>query len=297
MGLAGKFPAKYIGFVFSGQAIGGVFASLTNVVVIALGADPVSAAFFCFLVAVVFLGSAFVGFLVITKSDYFKHYLGEKSPSMPQSLDDESSEDNLRGKFLQMDDGVQVVKPRSPNLVHVLRKISLYPLSVFLIFGVTLACFPAITAQVVSTGYKEGSLWSTVYFIPVSCFLLFNVGDYLGRFAAEFLQWPKPGRMGMIIVFVLTLARLAFIPLFLFCNANPTGRIHSSVTFESDMAYITFMALFSISNGYLANICMMSAPQLGKGEESAMAANVMVACLGLGLGCGSLASYPLQKLL
>ena len=56
MGVAGKFPPKYMGFVFSGQAIGGIFASVTNVVVMLLGADQVGAAFFCFLIAVVFLG-------------------------------------------------------------------------------------------------------------------------------------------------------------------------------------------------------------------------------------------------
>jgi putative effector of murein hydrolase LrgA (UPF0299 family) len=38
-------------------------------------------------------------------------------------------------------------------------------------------------------------------------FQLFNVGDYIGRFIAEHLQWPRPGKIGMIIVFVLTLAR------------------------------------------------------------------------------------------
>ena len=59
MGVAGKFPPKYMGFVFSGQAIGGIFASVTNVVVMLLGADQVGAAFFCFLIAVVFLGTFF----------------------------------------------------------------------------------------------------------------------------------------------------------------------------------------------------------------------------------------------
>ncbi len=54
----------------------------------------------------------------------------------------------------------------------------MYAASIFLVFFVTLGCFPAITANVVSTGQGQ---WSTVYFIPVACFLLFNTGDYLGR--------------------------------------------------------------------------------------------------------------------
>ena len=46
---------------------------------------------------------------------------------------------------------------------------------------VTLGCFPALTVRVVST-VGEGP-WANKFFIPVSCFVLFNVGDYLGRYS------------------------------------------------------------------------------------------------------------------
>ena len=49
--MAGKFPPAYMGAVFSGQAVGGIFASGTNVVVLALGATPQQAAFFCFVLS------------------------------------------------------------------------------------------------------------------------------------------------------------------------------------------------------------------------------------------------------
>ena len=72
--------------------------------------------------------------------------------------------------------------PKRINPVSVLGKILPYALSVFLVFAVTLGCFPAITALVASTDAGPGgSDWSNVYFIPVACFLLFNIGDYLGR--------------------------------------------------------------------------------------------------------------------
>ena len=58
-----------------------------------------------------------------------------------------------------------------------------------------------------------------------------------------------------------------------------------------------FMALFSLSNGYLSQICMMSAPQLVKGAEAQTAGSLMVALLGLGLGSGALVSYPVKFLL
>ncbi len=91
--------------------------------------------------------------------------------------------------------------------------------------------------------------------------------------------------------------RIAFIPLFLFCNANPANRSLTYVFFDSDLAYILFMALFSISGGYLANICMMSAPQICKPAEQQTAASLMVALLGLGLGSGALLSNFVVKAL
>jgi equilibrative nucleoside transporter 1/2/3 len=295
LGLVGSFPPQYMGVVFSGQAIGGIFASATNVLVIAMGADPVYSAFFCFLIAVVFLASALVFFVIVTRSEFYQYYLGEQVPTKEQ-ITESGDEAELSGKFLQ-DNTEVIILPVKVNPLLVLGKISLYAASVFSIFVVTLACFPAVTVLVVSTGLAEGGQWSTVYFIPVACFLLFNVGDLIGRFSAQYLQWPKPGRLGMIIVFALSMARLAFIPLFLVCNAKPGGRHVTDVYFYSDLAYIIVMSLFSVTNGYLANICMMSAPQVCKGPEAQTAASIMVALLGLGLGTGALMSYPVQMLL
>ena len=84
--------------------------------------------------------------------------------------------------------------------------------------------------------------------------------------------------------------RFVFIPLFLYCNIRPDDRNLTSVAFESDTAYIIIMMLFSVSNGYVSSICMISGPQMVTGEEAGTAANLMVACLGLGLGVGAFLS-------
>ncbi len=67
LGVAGKFPPRYIGGVFSGQALGGLFASATNVAFLAFGADVVDAASYSFLMAVLFLATALVTFVVVTR--------------------------------------------------------------------------------------------------------------------------------------------------------------------------------------------------------------------------------------
>ena len=72
MGVAGKFPAEYISSVFSGQALGGIFASATNVVMLAIGLDFVDAAFFDFMIATVFLCSALIFFIKVTRTEFYQ---------------------------------------------------------------------------------------------------------------------------------------------------------------------------------------------------------------------------------
>ena len=46
---------------------------------IALGTEEQNQAFFCFLVAVVFLAGSLIFYLVITRSEFYKYYLAEKA--------------------------------------------------------------------------------------------------------------------------------------------------------------------------------------------------------------------------
>ena len=111
LGLAGKFPPQYMGIVFGGQAFGGIFASVTNVLVILMGVSPANAAFFCFLVAVIFLGTALFCFLVATRSEFFQYYLDEKKVTTEISnVEDTEDTDDIKGKFLQNNE-VEVKMP------------------------------------------------------------------------------------------------------------------------------------------------------------------------------------------
>ena len=61
-GLAGKFPPAYMGAVVQGQALGGIFAAASNVIMLSSGSS-VNAAFADFLVAVVFMVAALIAFV------------------------------------------------------------------------------------------------------------------------------------------------------------------------------------------------------------------------------------------
>ncbi len=109
--------------------------------------------------------------------------MGERSVSSSG----DKSKDGVDKKLMTNGDTSPTVKVSVPTKVSppkILLKTLPYALALFLTFGVTLACFPAITALVVSTDSGpagSGSKWANVYFIPVACFLLFNLGDYFGR--------------------------------------------------------------------------------------------------------------------
>ena len=104
-------------------------------------------------------------------------------------------------------------------------------------------------------------------------------------------------RFGQNLTLALSMLRVVFIPLFMFCNAAPTIR-ELPVYFSSDTQYYLLMAMFSLTNGYLGNLCMMMAPKVSqvRGEQERIA-SMMVAILVLGIGAGSALSYPVVNLL
>ena len=144
MGVAGKFPPKYIGFVFSGQAIGGIFASVTNVVVMLLGASQVNAAFYCFLIAVIFLAFSLAFFVILSRTEFFKYYLDEQETKMSDLT--KATDEDTKEKFLESENAIKI-KEVKINPLRILGQISLYGASVYLIFAVTLACFPPLTGM------------------------------------------------------------------------------------------------------------------------------------------------------
>ncbi|CAB4069542.1 SLC29A1_2_3 [Lepeophtheirus salmonis] len=255
-GVAGKFPGNYIGGVFSGQALGGIFASATNIVMLAFGASDQNSGFYSFIIACVFLLTSLVAFVAVTRTKFYKYYDGEGENKNVLEINPDGDQLMEKAPPPPESSGLKV------NPLLVLKEIWVYALSVFLVFVVTLGCFPGITAAIKSTGS--------------------------GTSLAEVLHFPKPHLRGSSwYILMAAVLRVIFIPLFLFCNVSPSNRHMTSVIFESDTIYILLMILFSVSNGYISSICMMSAPGIiKKPEEQSTAASLMVAFLGLGLGVG-----------
>ena len=262
-GAAGRFPPSYIGTMMSGQAMGGIFPAVVGLIVVAANIKPKDSGFASFMTATVVLIICFFSLIWVTQNSFFKFYAERDARS------DEDDNSEIVSK--------KIIVARSWQ----------YGLGVFIIFSTTLAIFPAVAVLIVSQ--YQGTVWSERYFTPVTCFLLFNCGDYLGRILVSG-NWV-PGKNKVLIVCML---RTFFIPLFLLCNASPETR-SLPVLIPYDGAYIFLMLAFSVSNGFLANLCMINGPKTSSSRECQEAtAMMLVACLVVGTATGSFLSYPLE---
>ena len=237
---------------------------------------------------------SYMAFVGTRYSDFFRYYAGEEG--IPELLINEE---------LAVNNTIEGTQSNLPSISalerakHVMKHSWEYCLAVFLTFAITLSLWPAV-AVLVESQYKNSkthSTWAYDYFTPVTVFLLFNVGDLIGRSIANILKFPERTKRGKLIVLILSLLRAVFIPLYIFCNASPDNRT-LPVIFSSDADFILITTIFALSNGYLGNLCMLHGPKTVEDsvlqEETAM---VLVACLVLGTGCGSFLSYPIIQIL
>ncbi|XP_037072363.1 equilibrative nucleoside transporter 1-like [Pollicipes pollicipes] len=278
-GLSAQFPSKYLSAVLSGQALGAVFACVCRIVSIAVSGDDevaaaVNSALVYFTLADITLAVSMGAYLWMTRMAFYKYYTVLHGPKRTANelvdLGQRSS---------------AAVKAPSVSVWRVFLKVKWFALAVCLVFLVTLSMFPAITAKIepMHASTKENpSVWARDYFVPVCCFLLFNLTDYIGRICGGYTVWPKKHQW--YIVLALVVLRVVFVPLFMYL-------------FDHDAYYIVIMIVFGLSNGYLATLCMIYGPGSVEPEEQNTASSMMAAFLGLGLCLGALLSNVTIKII
>ncbi|XP_042076244.1 equilibrative nucleoside transporter 1 [Haplochromis burtoni] len=286
-GLAGILPASYTTPIMSGQGLAGTFAAFSMICALASGSELQDSAFGYFITACIVILLAIMSYFILPKMEFFQYYM-ESSRSAP-SADEENKMDLLKKEreaekrpvVNLMEDET---KPTS-SVFNIFKQIWVMALSVCFIFTVTIGVFPAVTVDVKSTVAGE-SAWEK-YFIPVSCFLLFNVMDWAGRSLTAICMWPGKDSIWLPILVGL---RVVFIPLFMLCNVQPRV-ISQTVWFSHDAWYIIFMIFFAFSNGYLASLCMCFGPKKVSQHEAETAGAIMAFFLSLGLALGAAVSF------
>lgn len=262
---------------------------------IASGSKLSESAFGYFITACAVVVLAIVCYLALPRLEFYRYYLqlNLEGPSDQETKLDliSKGEEPRRGRE---ESGVPA--PSSPptskdhSIKAILKSIAVLAFSVCFIFTVTIGLFPAVTAEVESS-LAGTSAWKSYYFLPVACFLNFNVFDWLGRSLTAVCMWPGKDSRWLP---VLVVSRIVFIPLLLLCNVRQHYYLPS--VFTHDAWFIIFMAAFAFSNGYLASLCMCFGPKKVKPAEAETAGNIMSFFLCLGLALGAVLSFLLRAL-
>jgi len=126
---------------------------------------------------------------------------------------------------------------------------------------------------------------------------VFNTADWLGRALPAFPRLVITNKKALIVA---SASRAVFIPLILLCNIAQSSSedIQRFVLITSDTAYLTILALFAVSNGYLTSLLMMRAitdPELQQDERD-VASSLMLLYLVGGLAMGAILSFVLSLL-
>ncbi|KAK1791384.1 hypothetical protein P4O66_013404 [Electrophorus voltai] len=291
-GLAGMLPASYTTPIMSGQGLAGTFAAFSMICALATGSELQDSAFGYFITACVVILLAIVSYIALPKMEFFQYY-SDTSSSKP-GTDEEKNMDLLSKE--SPGEATAVVSLTGEETTHnisvfaIFKKIRVMALSVCFIFMITIGMFPAVTVDVKSS-VANGSIWE-IYFIPVACFLLFNVMDWAGRSLTAVCMWPGKDSIWLP---GLVIARVVFIPLFILCNVQPRNNL--PVLFDHDAWYIIFMIVFSFSNGYLASLCMCFGPKKVAQHEAETAGTIMVFFLSLGLALGAAVSFAFRVMI
>nr|ABW73564.1 equilibrative nucleoside transporter 1 variant delta 11 [Mus musculus] len=193
-GLAGVLPANYTAPIMSGQGLAGFFTSVAMICAIASGSELSESAFGYFITACAVVILAILCYLALPRTEFYRHYLqlNLAGPAEQETkLDLISKGEEPKGR--REESGVP--GPNSPptnrnqSIKAILKSICVPALSVCFIFTVTIGLFPAVTAEVESS-IAGTSPWKS-YFIPVACFLNFNVFDWLGRSLTAVCMWES----------------------------------------------------------------------------------------------------------
>ncbi|KAG5278549.1 hypothetical protein AALO_G00100170 [Alosa alosa] len=278
-GMAGLLPTSYTTPIMSGQGLAGTFAAFSMICAIASGSELSDSAFGYFITACAVIVIAIMSYVLLPKLGFFQHFQNNKG------VDDEKQMDPLtKGSAAESRPMSSQDSQQKPSMLGIFKKIWVMALSVCFAFTITIGTFPAVTVDVKST-IANGGAWEK-YFIPVSCFLLFNLMDWAGRSLTAVSTWP--GQDSKLLPGLL-LCRVIFVPLFMLCNVQP--RYNLPVYFHHDAWFIVFMILFAFSNGYLASLCMCFGPKKVAPHEAETAGAIMAFFLSLGLALGAAMSF------
>ncbi|XP_017041382.1 equilibrative nucleoside transporter 1 [Drosophila ficusphila] len=263
-GIVASLPIKYTGAVVLGSNISGCFTSIMSLVCGEIFDSKRTSAIYYFVTAILVLLLCFDTYFALPLNKFFRHYETISRNSEKKS----DSKQQLNVPYWQ------IFKKASPQLFNI-----------FLTFFVTLSVFPAIQSNIHRSDPEF--LIGEKNFTLFTCFLTFNIFAMLGSLTTSWAKWPGPRFLWLPVV-----ARLVFIPLFVFCNYVPPDKVRTApIYIDNDWVYWGIGILMAYSSGYLSSLGMMYAPQTVHAKYQSTAGMYAAAMLITGIFSGVLFSY------
>ncbi len=270
---AAFFPFVITQGVMLGIGVSGSLASILAVIIKASMGNTFpeenEQAQIYFGIAVAMLVVSFLCLFALRQNAYAKHHISEWRDE-PGLLETEEGVPDTAASPL-----VKKSAMADANAVTVLKKVWPMILSVFWVFTVSLVVFPSFGVK-----FHPDNDWFAVLII-----LMFNVGDFSGRFLCRFSCLLIKNRY---VVQGLSAARTLLVILFFLC-IRP--RVIDSIPFEYILMYVT-----GLTNGYVGSHCMMLAPStpgLETDADRGLTGNSMSVGLLAGAAAGSLLSLAI----
>eukprot|EP00762_Andalucia_godoyi_P003131 ANDGO_01105.mRNA.1 Equilibrative nucleotide transporter 1 len=271
-GLGGALPFHFTQALMAGNGVSGVFVCLLRIITKATmpaSDDGIKeATIIYFEVAAVVMVAVIISLFVLRRIPYIQQYIDSQAISADEEYAEIKSGSSETSSLLASKSAASIneVAPH-PSTFVVLGKIKKHGFLVWCVFFVTLGIFPGLC--VVIPSYQGLGDW-----FPVILITTFNVFDTAGRTLAG-----KINLVNETTIVYAVLARLLFIPLFVFC-------VHPAY-FQHDSIPIILMVLMAFSNGYLGSTLMMWGPGPTDDFEKQTAGTMMSFFLLLGISCGS----------
>ncbi|PAV83493.1 hypothetical protein WR25_24058 [Diploscapter pachys] len=243
---------QYTNALVVGSNICGTFTALLSIMAtLAFQNSPQTVAIIYFSISLAVLAMCFISLILVKANPFYTHYVEKgnrvremRSVGQPELSLSESIKQFLKG-FLEA-----------------IKHSYLQLLSVWLVFFVTLSCFPTILVGFNPTDHNGN--WSSVIknpdiFYGVEVFLNFNFFAALGSTAASYIQFPGPS-----LLIIPCLIRIVFIPFFAFSNYIPTGYTTRSlpVLYKNEWVFFFGNAIMALTSGYFSSLGMMYAPRV-----------------------------------
>lgn len=293
---------EYTQAIMAGQGVAGVLPALAQIVSVLVvppsqdtstdggdnndsssgeSPDPVasSAAFIYFLTAVLVSLCTLLAFLPLVRRHdrLVEARMATSHPDLAASMLSTHSHHDIQ-------EAEQAAR-RVVGMRALFRKLHWLAGAVFMCFAVAMF-FPVFTAKIPSANQGGGRMFDAEVFIPLA-FFAWNLGDLLGR-VVTVGRWNATVRTRMpSLLFVVSVARAGFLPLYLLCNIRGRGAV-----VPSDFFYLVVVQFpFGLTNGWLASNSMMGAAEWVDEDEREAAGGFMGLSLVAGLAVGSLLSF------